>query len=208
MKVWSESYGNNERIPNEFAFGKHDPETHFTFAGNRSPHIGWSDLPEGTKSLVILLVDTDVPSSGENVNQEGKTVPYDLARVEFFHWVLVDLDPAVGRIEAGAFSDGITKCGKSGPEGAFGTRQGKNDYSGWFAGSEMGGDYFGYDGPAAPWNDERLHHYTMSVYALDVARCELEGDFDGSVVRKAIEGHVLGSASFTGVHSVNPNARL
>ncbi len=208
MRVWSESYNDNERIPDAFAFGTHNVDTHFAFAGNKNPHVGWADLPEGTKSLVILLIDTEVPSKGDDVNQEGRTVPYELPRVDFFHWVLVDLDPALGHIHAGAFSDGITKKGKAGPAAPLDTRQGKNDYTSWFAGNpQMEGAYFGYDGPAAPWNDERMHRYTMNVYALDVERCDVDGDFDGGAVQAAMEGHVLASASFTGTHSIYPGAR-
>ena len=33
-----------------------------------------------------------------------------------------------------------------------------NDYTGWFAGNaDMGGDYYGYDGPYPPFNDLRTH---------------------------------------------------
>ena len=59
-----------------------------------------------------------------------------------------------------------------------GTRQGINDYTGWFAGDkDMAGNYFGYDGPCPPWNDEILHHYVFTVYALDVPRLDIAGDF-------------------------------
>ena len=54
----------------------------------------------------------------------------------------------------------------------------------------MSGDYFGYDGPGPPWNDERLHHYVFTLYALDSARCAVEGRFGGPEVLTALEGHV------------------
>lgn len=50
------------------------------------------------------------------------------------------------------------------PDVPAGSRQGLNDYTAFMAGSEMAGDYFGYDGPCPPWNDERLHHY--GIYGL------------------------------------------
>ena len=51
-----------------------------------------------------------------------------------------------------------------------GARQGINDYTGWFAGDkDMAGNYFGYDGPCPPWNDEIPHRYVFTLYALDVA---------------------------------------
>ena len=91
-------------------------------AGNRNPHLSWSDLPQGTRSLVLVCHDPDVPSRADDVNQEGRQVPGDLPRVDFTHWVLVDLDPERGGIEEGEFSSEVTAGGKSGPEGPFGTR--------------------------------------------------------------------------------------
>ncbi len=55
----------------------------------------------------------------------------------------------------------------------------------------MGGLYGGYDGPFPPWNDERLHTYHFTVYALDVPSLGLEGEFKLDDVRAAMEGHVL-----------------
>jgi Raf kinase inhibitor-like YbhB/YbcL family protein len=68
----------------------------------------------------------------------------------------------------------------------------------------MKGDYHGYDGPCPPWNDEIVHHYVFTLYALDVARCTLDGRFTGQDVRAAIAGHVLAEARLTGTYSLNP----
>jgi hypothetical protein len=141
------------------------------------------------------------------VNQEGKTVPADLPRVDFFHWVLVDLPASMTSIAAGQYSDGITPRGKSGPQidGGRPGRHGINDYTGWFAGDkDMSGDYFGYDGPCPPWNDSILHHYVFTLYALDVERVPVDGRFSGQQVRDAIRGHVLGEAKTVGTYTLNP----
>ena len=91
------------------------------------------------------------------------------------------------------------------PRAILGGRHGVNDYTAWFAGDEsMKGDYHGYDGPCPPWNDEMLHHYVFTLYALDVARCAVEGRFTGPDVRAAITGHVLAEAKLTGTYSLNP----
>ena len=50
---------------------------------NKNPHLQWSDLPAGTRSLVLICHDYDVPSKGDDVNQEGKTVSANLPRVDF-----------------------------------------------------------------------------------------------------------------------------
>ena len=68
----------------------------------------------------------------------------------------------------------------------------------------MGGNYFGYDGPCPPWNDEILHHYVFTVYALDVPRLGVSGAFTGKDVLKAMEGHILDRAVLTGIYTLNP----
>lgn len=207
MKLWSDSFDGGA-IATTNAFGKYNAESHVETCENRNPHLAWSDLPEQTRSLVLICHDVDVPSSGENVNKEGVSVAADLPRVDFYHWVLVDLAPDGSPIEDGEFSDGITARGKPGPAGPRGTRQGLNNYTQWFADdSEMAGDYFGYDGPCPPWNDEIVHHYHFTLYALDLDRCPLEGRFDGPAVLEAIQGHVVAKASLVATYAINPEAR-
>jgi len=208
MKIWSNSLKNNEKIPAEFAFGKYHPKTHIELSSNRNPHLAWSDLPKGTKSLVLICHDPDVPSKPDDVNQEGKTVPASLARVDFFHWVLVDLPPESGDIKVGEFSDQITPRGKSGPDAPRGARQGLNNYTQWFKGDQdMDGKYCGYDGPCPPFNDEIIHHYHFTLYALDNVQCQVTGQFTGPNVKEAIKGHVLDQAVITGIYAINPSAK-
>nr|ACU26512.1 phospholipid-binding protein [uncultured bacterium HF186_25m_27D22] len=205
MKLHSESFSDQGPIPESLAFGKMDPDTHVSLSDNRSPHLAWGEVPEGARSFVMICHDPDVPSVGDDVNQEGRTVPASLPRVDFYHWVLVDIPAELRQLEEGRFSEAVSPGGKPGPEGPDGTRQGVNNYTDWFAGTEgMEGDYFGYDGPGPPWNDERLHHYVFTLYALDVARCPVEGRFGGAEALEAIEGHVLASASLTGTYTLNP----
>jgi Raf kinase inhibitor-like YbhB/YbcL family protein len=208
MKLFSDGFKDGQRIPAEFAFGKPHPQTHLELSDNRNPQLAWSDLPPGCASLVLICHDSDVPSRPDNVNQEGVTVPASLPRVDFYHWGLVDLAPDGPAIRAGEFSDGVTPKGKKGPAGPRGTRQGVNNYTQWFAGDPaMAGDYFGYDGPCPPWNDEILHHYHFTLYALDVKRCPVEGPFTASDVLPAIQDHILGSARLTGIYAIYPNAK-
>lgn len=209
MKLTSSSFADGQAIPAEFAFCAPDAKTHCTLGANKNPQLAWTDLPAGTKSLVLVCHDPDVPSKPDDVNQEGREIPATLPRIDFFHWVLVDLDPASGAIAAGEFSNTVTARGKAGPTAPRGTRQGINDYTAWFAGDkDMKGDYFGYDGPCPPWNDSIKHHYVFTLYALDVAKCPVEGKFGGADVRKAIAGHVLGEAKITGLYTLNPKVKL
>ncbi|GIX27253.1 MAG: phosphatidylethanolamine-binding protein [Burkholderiales bacterium] len=209
MKLSSQSFADQQKIPAECAFCAPDPTSRVKLGGNKNPDLSWSDLPAGTRSLVLICHDYDVPSKPDDVNKEGRVIPADLPRVDFFHWVLVDLKPDAAPIAKGEFSDGVTPRGKKGPEGPRGTRQGLNDYTAWFAGDkDMEGQYFGYDGPCPPWNDTRVHHYVFTLYALDVDRCPVEGVFRGPDVLRAIEGHVLGKATLTGLYSLNPSVKL
>jgi Raf kinase inhibitor-like YbhB/YbcL family protein len=209
MKIVSQSFNFNTPIPPEHAFCKMDAATHASLSANRNPHLAWRDVPPGTLSFAVICHDPDVPSKGDDVNKEGRVVPESLPRVDFFHWVLVDIPAATTSIAAGEYSSTVTPKGKPGPAASNGTRQGINDYTSWFAGDgDMGGDYYGYDGPCPPWNDEIPHRYTFSVFALDVARLAVEARFTGADVRAAMQGHVLAEASITAMYTLNPAVRI
>lgn len=205
MKIWSDSFRDNQAIPPRNAFGMIDAKTHIALSDNRNPHLAWSGLPEGARSLAIICHDYNVPSKGDDVNQEGKTVPADLPRVDFYHWVLIDLPVTLSSIAEGEFSSGVTPRGKSGPATRHGARQGINDYTPWFASDkDMSGDYYGYDGPCPPWNDAIPHHYVFTLYALDVEKLPVSGKFTGAEALAAMKGHILGKAAITGVYTLNP----
>jgi Raf kinase inhibitor-like YbhB/YbcL family protein len=206
MQLTSTSFADGEKIPGEFAFCIPDPAHHVCLGKNRNPQLAWSGAPAGTRSFAIICHDPDVPSRGDDVNQEGRVVPASLPRVDFFHWVLIDLPATVNGVRAGEFSNDVTPRGKPGPQAPHGARQGINNYTDWFAGdNDMRGDYHGYDGPCPPWNDEILHHYVFTVYALDLETLPLSGRFGGPEVRAAIQGHILGQASLTGTYTLNPS---
>ena len=209
MNLTSSSFDDGAAIPAQYAFCAPDPKSHATLSTNQNPHLGWTEVPMGTKSFAIVCHDPDVPSKGDDVNQEGRVVPKSLARVDFFHWVLVDLPPGVVGANVGEFSSSVVPRGKAGPNAAHGARQGINDYTGWFASdADMAGDYYGYDGPCPPWNDEIAHRYVFTVFALDIARLPLEGRFGGNEVRRAIEKHVLAQAAITGRYTLNPAVKI
>jgi len=208
MQLTSTAFQNNQPVPTEYAFGAPDPEQHVTLSANKNPPLAWRDLPAGTRSLALICHDPDVPTKPDDVNQEGRVVPADLPRTDFYHWVLVDLPPEPAQINAGEFASGVTAHGKPGPAAPRRARQGINNYTDWFAGDEqMAGKYFGYDGPCPPWNDAIVHHYIFTLYALDVDRCPVEGEFTGPEVLKAIAGHVLAKATLTGTYSLNPDVK-
>lgn len=204
MKLSSNSWSDGQRIPARYAAGRPDGQGGVTFSDNVNPHLAWSDVPDGTKSFALICHDPDVPSRGDDVNQADREVPSDLPRIDFFHWVMVDLPASLRQIAEGEYSREFTARGKSGPATLHGARHGLNDYTGWFAGNDdMGGQYFGYDGPFPPFNDSLMHRYVFTLYALDTAHCPVVGSFTGAQVREAIEGHVLAQARFSGTYTLN-----
>ena len=205
MKLISNSFADGERIPGDFAFCIPHADHHVCLGKNLNPHLAWSDIPAGTKSFAIICHDPDVPSVGDDVNQEGKTIPASLPRVDFFHWVLIDLPPTITEIAAGEFSKDVTPRGKPGPQSLHGSRQGINNYTDWFAGdNDMRGDYYGYDGPCPPWNDEIMHRYVFTVYALNVSQIETGLQLSGADLRERIIKQRIDHASLLGRYSLNP----
>lgn len=88
-------------ICKEFKFGKTIP-SEFTCEGiNISPPLDWSEIPEGTESLALIMEDPDAPGG------------------IYLHWMLFNIPPEVDHLEKNisrkeAFNDG--------------SFQGKNDF--------------------------------------------------------------------------------
>jgi len=206
MQLTSVSFAHGAPIPAAFAFARPDPAERMVLSSNLSPALAWSGVPAGTKSFVLLCHDPDVPSCADVVNKPDRRVPASLPRISFYHWVLLDISADARALPEGAGSEGIVARGKPGPDARDGTRHGLNDYTAWFAGDPaMEGSYFGYDGPCPPFNDTILHHYWFTLYALDVARCPVDGVVDGRAVAAAIAPHVLAEARLMGTYTIAPD---
>lgn len=182
-------------IPPRFAFCQPDGRGKTKDGGNISPEIRWQNPPAGTKSFALIMVDPDVPASFDDANTEGKILPADMPRQDFYHWVLVDIPAGLNTIDEGADSKGVTAGGKPVGKTAYGIN-GRNDYA-----TFMKGAFGGYDGPCPPWNDERTHHYHFRLYALGVESLGLSGDFNGKQAMEAIRMHTLGQAQSVGTYS-------
>lgn len=201
MHLYSDSFQPGQPIPAEFAMGTPDG-----FGGNRNPQLAWDDVPDGTRSFALLCIDPDAPTVPETVGRKDLQIPLEQPRGDFVHWAVADIPASVRAIAAGSCSDGITARGKQDPAGPDGARQGLNDYTGWFAGdAEMGGDYFGYDGPYPPFNDLRVHRYFFRLFALDVEKLDLPARFTAADVLRASQGHVLAEAALHGTYTLNPD---
>jgi Raf kinase inhibitor-like YbhB/YbcL family protein len=200
MKLRSESFEHRGWIPDAFAFGAD---------ANRNPHLAWDDVPAGTRSFALLCVDPDVPSQPDDVNQPDREIPAQLPRIDFTHWTLIDIAPDTRVIAAGECGAGVVPGGKQTPPGPAGTRQGENDYTGWFlADPAMAGSWRGYDGPCPPFNDSIVHRYFFRLFALDVATLDIAADnFTAADVQRAMQGHVLAEALLYGRYTLTPRLR-
>ena len=94
MHVTSSSFADGGAIPVQYTCEGDDV----------SPPIAWNDVPDGTRTLALVVDDPDAPD------------PAAPKRV-WVHWVVVDLDPTHGRID----ERGSTRL----PAGA---RNGTNDW--------------------------------------------------------------------------------
>jgi len=205
LKVHVDSFKNGGTIPNKYAFCAPAAQGHTTPGLDVSPSISWSKGPRGTKSYAIVLRDTDSPAEHrEMMNKEGVTMTAAIKRHDFYHWVLVDIPPDIRSLKEGADSSARVVHGKPATPAAAGVR-GLNDYTKVTASNEaMKGQYFGYDGPCPPWNDDIVHHYHFTVYALSVKSLDLPKDFDGPAALAAMKGKILAQGEELGLYTQNP----
>jgi Raf kinase inhibitor-like YbhB/YbcL family protein len=91
-----------------FTAGAEIPARHTCEGEDLSPPLAWSGLPEGTKSLALIVDDPDAPDPAK-------------PRMTWVHWVLYDLPP-----DAGGLAEGVRQL-------PAGTREGVNDWrrTGW-----------------------------------------------------------------------------
>lgn len=209
MKLWSDSLRDGDAIPSEVAFARIDATLHVALAPYRNPRLAWRDAPEDTRSFVVPSHDFYAREVPDDVNHPGREVPTSFARVDFFHWVHVDLPPTAVSVAVGEFWDQVVPEGKPGPgtrHGArHGARHGLNGYTARFARDhDMAGEYSGHDGPRPSWNDALIHRDPFAVHALDVERMPIEGRFTGARALVAMQQHVLARASVTGRCTLNP----
>jgi Raf kinase inhibitor-like YbhB/YbcL family protein len=71
-----------------------------------SPPLAWSGLPEGTKSLALVVDDPDAPDP-------------KAPKMTWVHWVLYNLPPTVGALPEAVSPEALPP----------GTRQGRNDWN-------------------------------------------------------------------------------
>jgi Raf kinase inhibitor-like YbhB/YbcL family protein len=209
LTLESMSITHGRPIPERHAVAVPTPEGRAAMDGqDRSPHLRWSGEPEGTLSFAISVVDPDVPADRTRMGVEGLALGDDEARIRFAHWLIADIPANVHEVEEGADGDGFVAHGKPPGPTTIGGVSGANGYRGLFEGNpELEGTYGGWNGPFPPWNDDHVHHYVTTVYALDVEHVGLDAGFTLDELEAAIEGHVLDRAEIVPTYTLNPSLR-
>jgi hypothetical protein len=100
----------------------------------------------------------------------------------WWHWVVYDIPATATSLVAGA---GAVHSAKLPP----GSRQGRSDLG-----------TLAYHGPC-PDAGEKPHHYTFTVYAIDLAKLPVEKGASGAMVVETAHAHVLGKGALVVAHS-------
>lgn len=98
MQITSRAFQHEGLIPNKYTC---DGE-------NINPPLAFSDIPEGTQSLVLIMDDPDVPTQ---LRPDGV----------FDHWIIYNIDPSIRSIEENTSppgTEGINTTGNTNYVGA------------------------------------------------------------------------------------------
>ncbi|MDQ2858619.1 MAG: YbhB/YbcL family Raf kinase inhibitor-like protein [Candidatus Eremiobacteraeota bacterium] len=92
LRISSTTFAQGQTLPSSVVFDGMGCK-----GGNRSPHLAWSDVPEGTQSFAVICHDPDAPTG-----------------VGFFHWILANIPVGVRELAEGAGNAGAASM----PSGA------------------------------------------------------------------------------------------
>jgi len=162
MQITSSAFDHNQSIPSKYTC---DGE-------NISPPLVISDVPEGTKSLVLINDDPDAP---------GGT---------WVHWTIWNISPDTTAIEEDTVPSGAGGPALSAVEGM--TSFGSQGYGGPCPPRV--------DSRVEAGPPSGTHRYFFKLYALNDVLA-LSPDADTSQLEAAIEGHILDRAEVIGLYN-------
>ncbi len=149
-KLTSPAFEQGGRLPEEFTIE----------GGGKSPPLAWDNAPSETRSFVIEMVDTAVP----------------FFKGGFTHWMVYNLSPTLGGLEAGISQDGIRKMGGAVARNGAGRRE-----------------YY----PPCPVKG--AHPYGFRILALDLPTLSVKDD-RFQTIRSMFIGNVLAQAELVGYY--------
>jgi phosphatidylethanolamine-binding protein (PEBP) family uncharacterized protein len=171
LTVTSYAFTNNGNIP-----------VKYTCVGQQaSPPLNIGNIPEGAKSLVIIVDDPDAPikpaATAPIVTnaKHKKTAPAkhpkkvtETPPAYFTHWLMWNID-----VDGGSIPENF-----------------KNDNEGTNSAQQIG-----YAGICPPTG---THHYHFKVYALDI-KLNIPKTTDKAALEKVMQGHILAWGELVGV---------
>jgi Raf kinase inhibitor-like YbhB/YbcL family protein len=95
LKLTSSAFAHGQPIPREYTCDGEDV----------SPPLAWSGLPQGTRSLALIVDDPDAPDPAA-------------PKLTWVHWILYDLPPSASSLPRGVSAAQLPP----------GTREGRNDW--------------------------------------------------------------------------------
>jgi Raf kinase inhibitor-like YbhB/YbcL family protein len=160
--VRSDSFKDGDYLPSE-----HILSADYGFGcagGNKSPHLAWSGAPAGTKSFAVTCYDPDAPTGSG-----------------FWHWLVVNIPPAVTELAADAGNRNAPRL----PKGALQTR------------TDFGSS--GYGGPCPPPGDHP-HRYLFTVFAVSADSLQVTADTSAAVIGFQLNFNTLAKAAIMGLY--------
>ncbi|CAH9088991.1 unnamed protein product [Cuscuta epithymum] len=131
-----------------------------------SPPLEWYNLPEGTKSLALLVQDIDAP------DPSAPLVPWVV-------WVVTNIPPSLTGLPEG-FSGKFDELDGDGDGDFSKIREGKNDDK-----------VFGWRAPKLPSHG---HRFEFRLFALDAEDLHLGNKPTKDKLLEAVDGHTLAEA--------------
>lgn len=160
----------NVKLDNGFlpdAYGKRAPkDTYIKGQPSVSFPIEITDVPAGTKTLALTLVDPDsIPVCG----------------FQWIHWTAANIPAHTTKIPANASQNAVLSF-----------IQGKNSIAGALIGEKDTKINQHYIGPTPP---DKTHDYELRVYALDT-QLNLKNGFWMNELQHAMNGHIIDHRKF------------
>lgn len=151
----------NGYLPEKYS--KYAAEKH-QYKGNPkvSFPITFEDIPSGTKSFALTLIDFDAVG---------------VCGFPWIHWIACDISGEISELPENISMDNTLNI-----------IQGKNSFASDFVGETDPQIIYGYVGPTPPDKD---HKYTLDIYALDCPTLSLDAGFSLNELYDKMESHIL-----------------
>lgn len=164
---------------------------------NLSPGLTWGNMPNGTESFALVFIDVDVPTNFSNANKNNVTIPAEMKRQNFVHWLMCNIDKDINQLPTGLFNKNVANRSLLNINPVCGI----TDYSKYVD------NPLGYWGPCSPYNDLRLHRYIFRLYALNVEKLDLNEGFNFTQLNDSMKGKILAQANAGGIYTRNEMLR-